>query len=519
MALTTAEIREVLAEIAPPLVGGRVQKVYQPHDEAISLEIRSQGKTLTVYFSADPETARLHVPSKKPLNPPTPPPFCQLLRAHLEGARIERIEQVGDDRIVQLDMRRDGKSIALVAELTGRTANVMLLDEAGAVRGQLRKGRLKVGELYAPPVAKAPHPHPLPVSGARGNSFPSPGLPVARGTTCSSIATGHQQRAMGEGKGEGEFPISAELERRYQEREEARARARQLEAIKAGLRKTLKRTLKRVEALEADLAKAERYYDYNRYGELLKSHLGVIQKGATAITVPDYFDPALPEIVLPLDPAKSPQGNLDDYFRKYKKYQNAQKAIRPRLQAAQAEAATLRDRLAALDRGEEALAPTPSPSPLTRCNQGATGAPGGGTRVAGKKKSKPQAKPFLRFTSEAGDAILVGRNSRENEELTFGLARSHDLWLHASGAPGSHVVLRLEKGAELRKESLLDAATLALHYSDLRKSGQGEVLYAYRKHVHKPRRAKPGLVTVTQDKRLFVKLDLKRLQRLKESLR
>jgi predicted ribosome quality control (RQC) complex YloA/Tae2 family protein len=113
--------------------------------------------------------------------------------------------------------------------------------------------------------------------------------------------------------------------------------------------------------------------------------------------------------------------------------------------------------------------------------------------------------------------VLVGRNSRENEELTFGLARGHDLWLHASGVPGSHVVLRLEKGAEARRESLLDAATLALQYSDLRKSGQGEVLYAYRKHVRKPRAAKPGLVTVTQDKHLYVKLDQKRLKRLKES--
>ncbi len=136
-------------------------------------------------------------------------------------------------------------------------------------------------------------------------------------------------------------------------------------------------------------------------------------------------------------------------------------------------------------------------------------------------ESDPNSSPklFRRFTSEAGDAILVGRNSRENEELTFGLARSHDLWLHASGVPGSHVVLRLEKGAELRQESLLDAATLALQYSDLRKGGQGEVLYAYRKHVRKPRGTKPGLVTVTQDKHLLIKLDLKRLQRLKESLR
>src|SRR5437667_8482786 len=265
MALTTAEIRKVLTEIAPPLLGGRVQKVYQPHDEAISLESRSQGKTVTLYFSADPETARLHFLSKKTLNPPTPPPFCQLLRAHLEGARIERIEQVADDRIVRLDMQRDGKSVTLIAELTGRTANVILLDEAGTVRGQLRKGRSKPGEPYAPPVPKAPHPHSLPASGARGNSFPSPGLPVARGTSCSSIATGHQQRAMGEGQDEGEHPISAALERRFQERDDARARHRQIESIKVGLRRTLKRAVKRIEALEADLAKAERYRAYNRY--------------------------------------------------------------------------------------------------------------------------------------------------------------------------------------------------------------------------------------------------------------
>src|SRR5438093_1782265 len=213
-----------------------------------------------------------------------------------------------------------------MAELTGRTANLYLLDEAGIVRGQLREGRLKNGDTDAAPVAK-------------------------------SQAPGEAGKIQTDTQATEEFSISAELERRYQERDEARAKARQLDAIKAGLRKTLKRAVKRIEALEADLAKAERYRDYNRYGELLKSHLGEIGKGATATTVPDYFDPALPDLVLPLDPAKSPQGNLDDYFRKYKKYQNAQKAIRPRLQAAQAEAATLRERLAALDRGEEALAP------------------------------------------------------------------------------------------------------------------------------------------------------------------
>src|SRR3989449_11236483 len=104
-------------------------------------------------------------------------------------------------------------------------------------------------------------------------------------------------------------------------------------------------------------------FPYTTLFRSLKSHLGEIGKGSASVTVPDYSDPALPEIVLPPHPAKRPKGNLDDYFRKYKKYQNAQKAIRPRLVAAQAEAAALRERLTTLDRGEDILAPPPSPSP------------------------------------------------------------------------------------------------------------------------------------------------------------
>ncbi|MBI3809191.1 MAG: NFACT family protein [Nitrospirae bacterium] len=481
MVLTAEEIRQVVAEIAPALEGGWVQKVYQPHDEAITFEVRSQGKTLTLYISADPETARLHFLSKKYPNPQTPPPFCQLLRARLAGARIEHMRQINDDRIVRIDMTHEGQPVTVVAELTGRTANIMLLDHDGAVRGQLRKGRFKTGEPYIAPVARA-----RPV----GAQFIAPKTDVMNHAPPSESPS-----------------LSAELERLFQERDEARARARQREAIKSALRKKLKRAGKRVEALESDLTKAERYRTYDRYGELLKSRLGDIPKGAASITVTDYFDPALLELVLPLDQAKSPKGNMEDYFKKYRKFLGAEKEIRPRLLTAQAEAAALRESLSALDRDG---------APVTLS---ITETPRRNRQAPASRKDKATAKPFRRFTTEAGDAILVGRNSRENEELTFGLARSHDLWLHASSAPGSHVVLRLEKGAEARRESLLDAATLALQYSDLRKSGQGEVLYTYRKHVRKPRGAKPGLVTVTQDKRLYIKLDLKRLQRLKESLR
>jgi predicted ribosome quality control (RQC) complex YloA/Tae2 family protein len=118
--------------------------------------------------------------------------------------------------------------------------------------------------------------------------------------------------------------------------------------------------------------------------------------------------------------------------------------------------------------------------------------------------------------SADGLPIFVGRNAQENEELTFRLAKSDDLWLHARGAPGSHVVVRLAKGADPPPETLRDAATLALLYSDLKKSRKGEVIYTRRKWVKKAKGQAAGAVIVTQEKTMSVKLDTQRLAALKE---
>jgi predicted ribosome quality control (RQC) complex YloA/Tae2 family protein len=134
----------------------------------------------------------------------------------------------------------------------------------------------------------------------------------------------------------------------------------------------------------------------------------------------------------------------------------------------------------------------------------------------GKGRQEQRPGPFRRFTSSDGLMIYVGKNARENDELTFGLAKSDDLWLHARGTPGSHVVVRLEKGADVPPETLRDAATLALLYSDLKKSGKGDIIYTRRKWVKKAKGQAPGAVTVSQEKSVFVALDKTRLARLKE---
>jgi predicted ribosome quality control (RQC) complex YloA/Tae2 family protein len=225
------------------------------------------------------------------------------------------------------------------------------------------------------------------------------------------------------------------------------------------------------------------------------------------VTVVDYFDPIMPELVIPLDQARSAQSNAEEYFKKHRKYLSAERELRPRIEQCERE-------LQALQAEHSLLQADDWQPPVGMAAQSRQAS----RAVPSRKAARPaRSGPFRRFTSADGLPIYVGRNARENDELTFGVARSDDLWLHARGTPGSHVVVRLEKGTEPPAETLRDAATLALLYSDLKKSGRGEVIYTRRKYVRKAKGHGPGSVNVTQDKAIFLQLDKSRLQRLKNS--
>jgi len=260
-----------------------------------------------------------------------------------------------------------------------------------------------------------------------------------------------------------------------------------------------------MEGLRRDLEQAGRYEAYARYGELLKANLGLIKKGMTAVSVVDYYDERLPELTIPLDPTKGTQANMDAYFAKYRKFVSAQREIGPRVSAIDREVQQLQAELETIKNGTWQ---TPS---------GEQRAPTGAMSRQVRKRGADEGRrgPFRRFISSDGHPIFVGRNARENDELTFGLAKSEDLWLHARGTPGSHVVVRLEKGTDPPPETIRDAAALALLYSDLKKSGKGDIIYTRRKWVKKAKGQAPGAVTVTQEKTIYVTLDKTRLAALK----
>ena len=450
MGQSAAEIEAVVREIAPVLTGGWVQKIHQPTPSAITLQVRAPGQTLSLFISADSATARLHFLTQRQPNPAAPPPFCQFLRAHIQGARLDGIEQVQGDRIVRFRMTAREGACSLIAQLTGKRADLFLLNAEDKILAALNAPLDQVGKPYQPPALRS----------RIDVEVDSPSL--------SSPDEDHS------------FSVSAAFEHRYQEREEETARTRMRQSRLTGIRKRIKKGSRRREALQTDLDKAARFRDHARYGELLKTNLGKIRKGQDRITVIDYFDPSTPELVIPLD--------------------------------------ALRTELTAVERGEwTPVRPEQAPSRGTPPSRHKPSVPRPSSGLTLSHQRSARAGPFRRFESVDGLPIYVGRNARENEALTFNMARSDDLWLHARGTPGSHVVVRLEKGANPLPETIKDAATLALQYSDLKKSGKGEVIYTKRKWVRKVKGQSPGTVTVTQEKTIFVQLDRARLDRLKAS--
>jgi predicted ribosome quality control (RQC) complex YloA/Tae2 family protein len=154
MGLSASDIAAVVKEIAPAIETGWIQKVFQPTPRAIMLEIRTPGQTLSLFMSADPETARLHLLTQRFPNPPSPPPFCQFLRAHIQGARIDGLEQVQGDRIVRLRLTAREGPCTLIAELTGRKADLLLVNGDELVMTALESAREQIGKPYQPPVLK-----------------------------------------------------------------------------------------------------------------------------------------------------------------------------------------------------------------------------------------------------------------------------------------------------------------------------------------------------------------------------
>lgn len=290
--------------------------------------------------------------------------------------------------------------------------------------------------------------------------------------------------------------------------EELAARQRNLIKI---VTRAKKKTEKKAEKQEEELAQAEDADRWRIYGELLTAYRHQVPRGASQVELVDYYDPEGKTVTIPLDPALPVNQNAQNYFKKYAKAKKGRARIAAELEKT-------REELAYLESLESSLQNDLDLDELTAVEEEMQEA--GLTkerRTTGRSRQSSGGRPAL-FRSSEGWEILVGKNNRQNDQLTFKISSPRDLWFHTQKIPGSHVLIRCG-GKEVGQVTILEAANLAVYFSKARHSSKVPVDYTERRHVHKPAGARPGFVlyknyqtlTITPDpallKRLGVEVD------------
>ena len=554
MAFDAFFLSAVLREVEDRCLGGRVEKIHQPSRDTLILHLRCREGREKLLFAANPTAPRLHLTQSSPENPPEPPMFCMLLRKHLLGARLAEITQPPMERAASFvfdctDEMGFPVRKTLVAELMGRTCNLYLLSPEGRILDCLRRVGLDEtakrpalpGLLYQQPepVAKLDPRQDLDYEellrrpGAdlladrlmdtlgglsplvcREAALYAAGAADARiggldiraaaeklglffrehlthpapYSYCLSDGTPKQYafcplRQYGQSREEDSF--AALLDRYYTLRDRKDAMRQKGQGIRKTVQNLTARLTRKIAVQEKELAKT---YDRDRlrqFGDILTANLHRIEKGQTEAVCQDFYDENMAQVTIPISPTLSPQQNAAKYYKDYARMKTAQKELTHQLELGRQELDYLKSVLEELDRaGTEAEL-----EEIRRELQD-----GGYLRPdAGKKRVKQSKLPPLRFESTDGFPIYVGRNNRQNEELTFRLARKDDIWCHASKVHGSHVIISCG-GATPPDDTITQAAQLAAHYAETTGGQNIPVDVTTVKQVKKIPNGKPGMV-------------------------
>lgn len=283
--------------------------------------------------------------------------------------------------------------------------------------------------------------------------------------------------------------------------------------IKKVLHSQYERCKRKAEILNAELAATDEASRYRVQGELLLAHQNEIQQGQSSVELENFYaqekQPAT--LLIPLDPRFDAVGNANRLFNKYHKLRRALALLPEQIEQNNAELATIEQFQADLD-----LAESPAEVALVRAEvQGAGYLRGKPLEKKAKQHAKGKGKPGkggkaalpgggvpLYLQSREGFTILIGKNSRQNEEVTFHQASGGDLWLHARGVPGAHVIVKAG-GREVPRATLNQAATLAAYYSQARGSTSVPVDYTLQRYVRHMKNGGPGMVIYEREKTIY----------------
>jgi hypothetical protein len=397
------------------------------------------------------------------------------LTALLKETSLARLGMLAGDRVAALCLQRaDGSNLFLLHQLYGARGNTVLLDEQARLLWSRRR----------PPAAllgRVPPEDTWATGEAAGNSAGnSAGNAPGRGDLVCRLALGH---------------LVTRLTNQH------------LQRCRTALGRTRRSSRRLVDNLQRDFDRAERSEHYRRQAEALAANLHLIRPGQDRLDTADLRDGHRLEI--PLDPAQSPAASMEALFRKARKAEKGRDIILQRLEDAAAHADQLD--LAAQRLEDVAASPCEDIDCLTAvldwqdAHAGLLPATGAGAApIPGHGPEEP-ARPFRRYLIDGKYQVWVGRSNQENDELTHRASHARDIWLHAQGVPGSHVIVRTAGKPENLPRTILEkAAALAALNSKARHSSLVPVIYTERRYVRKPRKSPPGTAACLQEKSIFV---------------
>ena len=544
-------LHHMVEELRRELVNGRIQKINQPFEQELVLQIRSNRQSHRLLLSAHPVFGRIQLTQTTFENPAQPSTFIMVLRKYLQGALIESIEQVENDRIVEMTVSNkneigDHIQATLIIEIMGKHSNILLVDKSshkilevikhvGFSQNSYRT--LLPGSTYiSPPSTESLNPFTIKdeklfeilqtqettaknlqslfqglgrdtanelesilvsekLSTFR-NFFNQETKPCLTETSFSPVPFANQVE-------EPFASLSDLLDTYYKDKAERDRVKQQASELIRRVENELQKNRHKLKKQEKELLATDNAEEFRQKGELLTTFLHQVPNDQDQVILDNYYTNQ--PITIALDKALTPNQNAQRYFKRYQKLKEAVKYLTDLIEETKATILYLESVETVLNQaGLEEIAEIREELIQT-----------GFIRRRQREKIQKRKKPEQYLASDGKTIIYVGRNNLQNEELTFKMARKEELWFHAKDIPGSHVVIsgNLDPSDEVKT----DAAELAAYFSQGRLSNLVQVDMIEVKKLNKPTGGKPGFVTYTGQKTLRVTPDPEKISSMKKS--
>jgi len=542
-------LHHMVEELRTELLNSRIQKINQPFDQELVLQIRSNRKSHRLLLSAHPVFGRIQLTESTFENPAQPSTFIMVLRKYLQGAVIESIEQIENDRIVEITVSNkneigDHIQATLIIEIMGKHSNILLVDKSshkilevikhiGFFQNSYRT--LLPGATYiAPPSTEALNPFMVKdeklfeilqtqelTAKNLQNLFQGLGRDTAteleRQLLNDKLATfrnffGQETNPCLTDKSFSCVPFSSKtaenfdslsqlLDIYYKDKAERDRVKQQASELIRRVENELQKNRQKLKKQEKELLATENAEEFRQKGELLTTFLHQVPNDQDQVILENYYTNQ--PITIALDKALTPNQNAQKYFKRYQKLKEAVKYLTELIEETKATILYLESVETVLNQaGLDEIAEIREELIQT-----------GFIRRRQREKIQKRQKPEQYLASDGKTIIYVGRNNLQNEELTFKMARKEELWFHAKDIPGSHVVI--SGNLNPTDEVKTDAAELAAYFSKGRLSNLVQVDMIEVKKLNKPTGGKPGFVTYTGQKTLRVTPDPEKIQSMK----